>query len=146
VDERGAWRPERLPVAAQAPAPPSTLSRTLDSLAHLTVQDQLTMMKEQRGAAEAQCDSLSEQNRALKARIAELEVLGGALEEKLRDSEASRRKLHNAVLALKGNIRVFCRVRPLSQSEKEGHEDVALAPVASGDLSGRGLELDNGLI
>ena len=109
------------------------------------LQDQLTMMKEQRGAAEAQCDSLSEQNRALKAKIAELEVLGGALEEKLRDSEASRRKLHNAVLELKGNIRVFCRVRPLSESEKEGEEDVALAPVASGDLSGRGLELDNGL-
>ena len=109
------------------------------------LQDQLTMMKEQRGAAEAQCDSLSEQNRMLKAKIAEMEVLLPAMEEKLRDSEESRRKLHNAVLELKGNVRVFCRVRPLSNSEKESDEAVALAPVDSGDLSGRGLELDNGL-
>lgn len=33
-------------------------------------------------------------------------------EEKLRKEEAVRRKLHNLVQELKGNIRVFCRVRP----------------------------------
>ena len=107
------------------------------------LQDQLTVMKEQRGAAEAQCDALSEQNRTLKAKIAEMEVVLPAMEQKLRDSEASRRKLHNAVLELKGNVRVFCRVRPLSTSEIENEEALALAPVDSGDLSGRGLELDN---
>jgi len=36
---------------------------------------------------------------------------------KLRDSELTRISLHNQVLELKGNIRVFTRVRPL----KEGH-------------------------
>jgi kinesin family protein C1 len=107
------------------------------------LRDQLNVMKEQRGAAEAQCESMCEQNRALKAKIAELEVLLPVMEDKLRDSEASRRKLHNAVLELKGNVRVFCRVRPLSKSEAENEEALALAPVASGDLSGRGLELDN---
>lgn len=34
------------------------------------------------------------------------------LQEKLRKEETSRRKLHNQVQELKGNIRVFCRVRP----------------------------------
>lgn len=37
--------------------------------------------------------------------------------EKLRNEETLRRKLHNQVQELKGNIRVFCRVRPSLSSE-----------------------------
>lgn len=37
--------------------------------------------------------------------------------EKLRSEETLRRKLHNQVQELKGNIRVFCRVRPSLSSE-----------------------------
>ncbi|PGH15208.1 hypothetical protein AJ79_02573 [Helicocarpus griseus UAMH5409] len=40
-----------------------------------------------------------------------------ATKEKLRKEETMRRKLHNQVQELKGNIRVFCRVRPLLDSE-----------------------------
>lgn len=36
---------------------------------------------------------------------------------KLREGESLRRKLHNTVQELKGNIRVFCRVRPLLMAE-----------------------------
>lgn len=39
------------------------------------------------------------------------------LEQKVQDGERLRRKLHNSVQELKGNIRVFCRVRPLFPSE-----------------------------
>ncbi|EED19818.1 kinesin family protein (KlpA), putative [Talaromyces stipitatus ATCC 10500] len=39
--------------------------------------------------------------------------------EKLRKEETLRRKLHNQVQELKGNIRVFCRVRPPLASEPE---------------------------
>ncbi|KAF3911741.1 Kinesin-3 [Arthrobotrys entomopaga] len=38
---------------------------------------------------------------------------------KLRTEETLRRKLHNQVLELKGNIRVFCRVRPALEAEAE---------------------------
>lgn len=107
------------------------------------LQDQLTMMREQRGAAEAQCDALSEENRSLKAKIAELQVLLPEMEHRLRDSESIRRRLHNTVLELKGNVRVFCRIRPLSENEEQGCESLALAPITTGDLSGRGLELEN---
>ncbi|OQD71697.1 hypothetical protein PENPOL_c001G10366 [Penicillium polonicum] len=40
-----------------------------------------------------------------------------ATKEKLRREETLRRKLHNQVQELKGNIRVFCRVRPSLKSE-----------------------------
>ncbi|THC93935.1 hypothetical protein EYZ11_006582 [Aspergillus tanneri] len=40
-----------------------------------------------------------------------------ATKEKLRKEETLRRKLHNQVQELKGNIRVFCRVRPPSSTE-----------------------------
>jgi len=41
----------------------------------------------------------------------------GYLESKARDDEELRRKLHNTILELKGNIRVFCRVRPALKSD-----------------------------
>ncbi|PIA17526.1 kinesin-domain-containing protein [Coemansia reversa NRRL 1564] len=40
------------------------------------------------------------------------------LEAKLRKEETLRRGLHNAIQELKGNIRVFCRVRPLGQADE----------------------------
>ena len=40
------------------------------------------------------------------------------LEERLRRAEDERRKLHNVIQELKGNIRVFCRVRPVKEDEK----------------------------
>ena len=39
--------------------------------------------------------------------------------DKLRTEETLRRKLHNQVQELKGNIRVFCRVRPPLESDSE---------------------------
>ncbi|KAG2767921.1 hypothetical protein JG687_00003996 [Phytophthora cactorum] len=39
------------------------------------------------------------------------------LEQRVFDAEAVRRSLHNKVMELKGNIRVFCRVRPVLQNE-----------------------------
>ena len=41
------------------------------------------------------------------------------MEAKLRDEETIRRKLHNTVQELKGNIRVYCRVRPSLTSEAD---------------------------
>lgn len=43
--------------------------------------------------------------------------------------ERLRRRVHNAIEDLKGHLRVFCRVRPLSQKEQEMDEEVAVRMV-----------------
>lgn len=44
--------------------------------------------------------------------VAQQSVFIQSLQAKLLEAEATRRALHNAVQELKGNIRVFCRMRP----------------------------------
>ncbi|KAJ2767624.1 kinesin-like nuclear fusion protein, partial [Coemansia nantahalensis] len=68
-------------------------------------------------------DTLSERE----IRIAELDEDVAArsltvqeLEAKLRKEETMRRSLHNTIQELKGNIRVFCRVRPLLGDSADG--------------------------
>uniref|UniRef100_A0A0E0LG45 Kinesin-like protein n=1 Tax=Oryza punctata TaxID=4537 RepID=A0A0E0LG45_ORYPU len=57
-------------------------------------------------------------------------------EQQILDGENLRKKLHNTILELKGNIRVFCRVRPLLPNESG-----AVAYPKSGENLGRGIEL-----
>lgn len=57
------------------------------------------------------------------------------LKEKLRLEIATRRKLHNTVLELKGNIRVFVRIRPLLQSEIQAGALPCVDAVSDTDLS-----------
>ncbi|GFR31297.1 carboxy-terminal kinesin 2 [Trichonephila clavata] len=53
------------------------------------------------------------------------------LESKLLSEETTRRKLHNVIQELKGNIRVFCRMRPaLSEELKNG---IQLASITTAD-------------
>ncbi|KAK3875436.1 hypothetical protein Pcinc_019693 [Petrolisthes cinctipes] len=66
-----------------------------------------------------QVSGLMEEVNQLKATVT-------TLENKLTHSDTLRRKLHNLVQELKGNIRVFCRVRPLLNEEikNNGGSDV----------------------
>ncbi|OCK82978.1 putative kinesin family protein [Lepidopterella palustris CBS 459.81] len=71
-------------------------------------------------AMKAKIDFLESDNQAqsqafadLHRRMQEAIETAALANEKLRVEETLRRKLHNQVQELKGNIRVFCRVRPL---------------------------------
>ncbi|KAJ9565981.1 hypothetical protein OSB04_001947, partial [Centaurea solstitialis] len=61
-------------------------------------------------------------------------------EQQLLDGESLRKKLHNTILELKGNIRVFCRVRPLLPDDGPGAEPSVGYPT-SVELAGRGIDL-----
>ncbi|XP_039624903.1 kinesin-like protein KIFC1 [Polypterus senegalus] len=58
-----------------------------------------------------------EQLETAKQEIVSLKSMLSEVSEKLHKGEMDRRKLHNQILELKGNIRVFCRVRPLLSSD-----------------------------
>lgn len=63
-------------------------------------------------------DALKGAKDRLGAVIVEAKAIGVA-EADLSDAEIRRRRIHNAIEDLKGSIRVFCRVRPLSGKEKD---------------------------
>lgn len=61
--------------------------------------------------------------------IKEKEQLILQLEEKVRQGESIRRKLHNTIQELRGNVRVFARTRPFLPSDGKENLDT---PVSCG--------------
>lgn len=49
------------------------------------------------------------------------------LEQAYKDEQTLRKKLHNEIEDMKGKIRVYCRVRPLSRTERERNDQMAVA-------------------
>ncbi|KFK29228.1 hypothetical protein AALP_AA7G106500 [Arabis alpina] len=79
---------------------------------------------------EEQKESISE----LKGRLEEAEL-------KLIEGEKLRKKLHNTIQELKGNIRVFCRVRPLLPGENSSDDAKTISYPTSLEALGRGIDL-----
>eukprot|EP00927_Polykrikos_kofoidii_P084751 TRINITY_DN9024_c0_g1_i1.p1 TRINITY_DN9024_c0_g1~~TRINITY_DN9024_c0_g1_i1.p1 ORF type:complete len:1293 (+),score=335.19 TRINITY_DN9024_c0_g1_i1:146-3880(+) len=79
-----------------------------------------TLMDESKDVNTTCIDSMS----SAKAKLSEairVAKEAGVPESMLADAEQRRRRIHNGIEDLKGSIRVFCRVRPLSSKEvKEG--------------------------
>lgn len=99
-------------------------------------EDQMCLLKESKSSsedAELRYKQLQEKLRALKNSLSMKKTRiqdtrseiqwklskKGIFEEQLVEEEITRRKLHNKMQELKGNIRVFCRVRPPLSSEIE---------------------------
>ncbi|KAJ4976983.1 hypothetical protein NE237_002089 [Protea cynaroides] len=62
-------------------------------------------------------------------------------ELKIIEAEKLRKKLHNTILELKGNIRVFCRVRPLLPDDAAGSEMTVISYPTSTEALGRGIDV-----
>ncbi|KAH0987050.1 hypothetical protein GBA52_014227 [Prunus armeniaca] len=76
-----------------------------------------------------------------KKHISELQTRLADAEFKLIDGEMLRKKLHNTILELKGNIRVFCRVRPLLADDGPSTEGKVISYPTAMDALGRGIDL-----
>ncbi|XP_068667973.1 kinesin-like protein KIN-14C isoform X2 [Aristolochia californica] len=82
----------------------------------------------------AECQDQEKIIEDLENRLAESEL-------RLREGEELRKRLHNTILELKGNIRVFCRVRPLLPDDDCGSTETSVSYPSSTELLGRGIEL-----
>ncbi|KAL4563116.1 hypothetical protein LXL04_027149 [Taraxacum kok-saghyz] len=77
--------------------------------------------------------------------ISKLEKQLKEAENQILEGDTLRKKLHNTILELKGNIRVFCRVRPMLPDDAPGALDT-VCYTNSGELKGRriDIQLQNG--
>ncbi|QRV88902.1 kinesin motor domain protein [Ceratobasidium sp. AG-Ba] len=91
----------------------------------VALEAQVEALKSRGYTLQGEADGLAAEMVPLKEEIASLKKLVSQRDEELRDAEMIRRKLHNQVLELKGNIRVFCRVRPPLPHEKNAPDGVA---------------------
>ncbi|XP_044487386.1 kinesin-like protein KIN-14N isoform X1 [Mangifera indica] len=73
--------------------------------------------------------------------ISELQNQLEEAEFKLIEGEKLRKKLHNTILELKGNIRVFCRVRPLLPDDSCSTEGRVISYPTSTEALGRGIDI-----
>lgn len=79
--------------------------------------------------------------------VSELQDRLADAELRIIEGENLRKKLHNTILELKGNIRVFCRVRPLLPEDGAGSESSVVSFPTSTEALGRGIDLtQNGQI
>lgn len=76
-----------------------------------------------------------------KKMISELQNCLDIAESKIVDGEKLRKKLHNTILELKGNIRVFCRVRPLLTDDGFATEENIITYPTTMEALGRGIDL-----
>ncbi|CAI7803007.1 unnamed protein product [Closterium sp. NIES-53] len=75
-------------------------------------------LKNLEGISQSECDLKAEITR-LRRELAEREQLFRKKDLLLQEMEKRMKVLHNRLMLMKGNIRVFCRVRPLSAKEGE---------------------------
>ncbi|KAG2569034.1 hypothetical protein PVAP13_7NG367400 [Panicum virgatum] len=80
-----------------------------------------------------------------KEKIKYLEDRLAHAESQIVEGDELRKKLHNTILELKGNIRVFCRVRPLLRfdGDSNGPEGASISFPTSVESAGRAIDLMN---
>ena len=70
-------------------------------------------------AAAAESIALQEEHKAVKTEAKKLRSENKTLQENFESERRQRKKLYNKLEEMKGKIRVFCRVRPMSSSETQ---------------------------
>ncbi|KAH0445407.1 hypothetical protein IEQ34_025506 [Dendrobium chrysotoxum] len=90
------------------------------STAHLTMDSTNAALRAQIDTLKATIENLQEEKVDINSSMSIIQVENERLQSSLRDAESLRRKLHNEIQELRGNIRVFVRVRPPILAGKQG--------------------------
>ncbi|KIL56904.1 hypothetical protein M378DRAFT_188507 [Amanita muscaria Koide BX008] len=88
--------------------------------AQIALTSQNTALQAQVSALQTQVDNYARTISEMRIKLEESDREVAELKLEAMESEMIRRKLHNTVQELKGNIRVFCRVRPVLMSDVIG--------------------------
>jgi kinesin family protein C1 len=86
------------------------------------MESEKNLLKTKLESAETQISECKGTIESLQGEIRDLKVIIDELEHKNLEHERIRKYLHNEIQELKGNIRVFCRVRPLLKGESISDE------------------------
>ncbi|ODQ53843.1 kinesin-domain-containing protein [Saitoella complicata NRRL Y-17804] len=131
---QAAWEAERHITA--------TLRQTVaeQSAAHLALETQTNALKARSDGLEGNVYEMHSTIQKLREELAEAQHKQQAAETQLITEETIRRKLHNQIQELKGNIRVFCRVRP--PLEKELGMEGGLVEMKMEDQDSEGKEIE----
>lgn len=91
---------------------------------HQTLSTQTTLLKSQIQSLQSSLQTDSTTLSSLSLALTNANARIQALQDEAREAEGVRRRLHNMVQELKGNIRVFCRVRPVLRGEEEEEAEI----------------------
>ncbi|KAL5548234.1 hypothetical protein UlMin_003465 [Ulmus minor] len=106
-----------------------------------TLKDQLMLAKEKLQVSDLSAVETRTEYEEQKYLISQLQTRLADVEFKLIEGDMLRKKLHNTILELKGNIRVFCRVRPLLPDEDSKSEGKIFSFPTSMEQHERGIDL-----
>ncbi|CAM6126329.1 unnamed protein product [Calypogeia fissa] len=106
------------------------------------LRQQLEFTQQKLKMAERRISENENKGLEYKGRMEDLQKRLIEAEAKLHEGDELRRKLHNTILELKGNVRVFCRVRPLlPDDDHAGAAEPIIQYPTSTEFAGRGIEL-----
>ncbi|KAL9366349.1 hypothetical protein Peur_037548 [Populus x canadensis] len=106
-----------------------------------TLQDQLDSAQNKLRVSDLSAFEAKTEFEEQKKLICELQNRLEDAELKIVEGETLRKKLHNTILELKGNIRVFCRVRPLLPEDSPGADGKDVSYPTTTESLGRGIDL-----
>ena len=130
----------RLNIEAEREASSGLRSKLADVVTNaVTLEAALRSSRARVEFLESDCKSQSQAFADLEQRTQDAVRIAAEANEKLRIEETLRRKLHNQVQELKGNIRVFCRVRPSLDSDISGN--AARITFPDGETDSREVEI-----
>ncbi|KAM6553693.1 hypothetical protein CsatB_014455 [Cannabis sativa] len=105
-----------------------------------TLKDQLTTALERLQVSDLSALETRSEYEEQQKLIDDLQSRLADAEFKVIEGEMLRKKLHNTILELKGNIRVFCRVRPLLPDDGSSDGKIISFPTSM-EAFGRGIDL-----